>query len=187
MSHTILTKAKELSRKGKAQYCRPPCTNLFRSAAFDFANILDYLIKQVPIMRRSTVLSLPLQLVFLVEGIVTDIFLLYWFRLVFFVLSLTSFFWLSLMDHLHWQHLLAKPSVTATCDCNSLSRLGRRNTDRIISISLIWSTQVRKLILCRDIVVVIVINSANVNTAYLAGKAWAQTYKTLYGHNSQRS
>jgi hypothetical protein len=41
------------------------------------------------------------------------------------------------MDYLHWQHLLAKPSVTATLDhhkCTCLGHLGRRDTDRIISI-----------------------------------------------------
>ncbi len=39
-----------------------------------------------------------------------------------------------IMDHLHWQCLLAKPSVTATYDGTCLGHLGRRVTDRIISI-----------------------------------------------------
>jgi hypothetical protein len=46
------------------QYSWPPCTNLFRSAAFDIANIIYFFTKQATLMRRSTVLNLPLQLVF---------------------------------------------------------------------------------------------------------------------------
>jgi hypothetical protein len=33
---------KEPLLKGKAQYNRPPCTNWFRSAAFDIANIIHF-------------------------------------------------------------------------------------------------------------------------------------------------
>ncbi len=49
--------------KGMAQYSSPPCTNWFKSAAFDIANIIYFLTKQDTLMRWSTVLSLPLQLV----------------------------------------------------------------------------------------------------------------------------
>ncbi len=42
------------------------------------------------------------------------------------------------MDHLHWQHMLAKLAVTATSlDCTCLGHLGRRDTDGIISIDVI--------------------------------------------------
>ncbi len=41
-----------------------PCNNWFRSAAFDIANIIYFLAKRVTLMRRSTVLSLDLQLMF---------------------------------------------------------------------------------------------------------------------------
>jgi hypothetical protein len=37
-------------------------------------------------------------------------------------------------DCLHWRCLLTKPSVTVTLDCTCLGHLGRRDTDRIISI-----------------------------------------------------
>jgi len=37
---------------------------LFRAAAFDIANIIYFFSKQAALMRRPTVLSLPLQLVF---------------------------------------------------------------------------------------------------------------------------
>ena len=40
-----------------------------------------------------------------------------------------------LMDHLHWQCLLAKES--ATLDCTCIGHLGRRDTDRIISIYVV--------------------------------------------------
>ncbi len=36
---------KEYQLKGKAQYSWPPCTNWFRSAAFDNANIIYFLTK----------------------------------------------------------------------------------------------------------------------------------------------
>ncbi len=41
-----------------------PCTNKFKSFDFKIANITYFLTKQATLMRRSTVLSLPLQLVF---------------------------------------------------------------------------------------------------------------------------
>ncbi len=50
------------------------------------------------------------------------------------------------MDHFNWRRSLAKPSVKATCDCTCLGHLGRRDTDRIIYISLIRPRQVRKAI-----------------------------------------
>ncbi len=49
---------------GKAQYSWPPSPDKLRSAAFDNANIVYFFTKQATIMRRSTVLSLPLQIVF---------------------------------------------------------------------------------------------------------------------------
>ncbi len=49
---------------GKDQYGWPPWTNTFRSAAFDYAKNIYFFTKQATLMRRSTVLSLPVQLVF---------------------------------------------------------------------------------------------------------------------------
>jgi hypothetical protein len=46
------------------QYNRPPCTNLFRSPPFDIANIIYFFYKKAALMKRSIVLSLPLQLLF---------------------------------------------------------------------------------------------------------------------------
>ncbi len=37
-------------------------------------------------------------------------------------------------DHLHWQCLLATPSITATLDCTCLGHLGQCDKDRIICI-----------------------------------------------------
>jgi hypothetical protein len=42
-----------------------------------------------------------------------------------------------LMDHLHWRHLLAKLSATATRICTFLGYLGWHDTDRIISIYVV--------------------------------------------------
>ncbi len=50
---------RETLLKGKAQYSWPPCTNLFR-----LVFIIYFLTKQATLKRRSTVLSLPFQLVF---------------------------------------------------------------------------------------------------------------------------
>jgi hypothetical protein len=50
--------------KWKARYIRPPCTRYITSTSFDNANIIYFFTKQVSLMRRSTVLSLPTQLVF---------------------------------------------------------------------------------------------------------------------------
>jgi hypothetical protein len=50
------------------QYSLPPCTNKFRSAPSYIENI--FFIKQPTLMRRSTVLSLPPQLVFLGRGVI---------------------------------------------------------------------------------------------------------------------
>ncbi len=41
-----------------------------------------------------------------------------------------------LMDHLHWQRLLAKLQATVTPDCTCLGHLGRCDIDRIISNSV---------------------------------------------------
>ncbi len=50
--------------KGKAQCNRPHCNNLFRLATLGIRNITSFLTKQSTLMRRSTVLRLPLKLVF---------------------------------------------------------------------------------------------------------------------------
>jgi len=50
--------------KGKAKYSWPPCTKKFESAAFEIENIIYFLTKWASLMSRSTVLSLPPQLVF---------------------------------------------------------------------------------------------------------------------------
>jgi hypothetical protein len=52
--------------KGKAQYGRSPWTNLFRSAAFHSENIIFLCYETSYLKRRLTVLSLSVQLVFLV-------------------------------------------------------------------------------------------------------------------------
>jgi hypothetical protein len=56
--------ARELLLKVKTRNSWPPCTNYFRWAHFDIANIFYFNTKQAILMRRSTVLSRPLQLVF---------------------------------------------------------------------------------------------------------------------------
>jgi hypothetical protein len=53
----------EVSLRWKALYSWPPCTNLFKLACFYIENIMFLLYKQATLM-RSTVLSLPPQLVF---------------------------------------------------------------------------------------------------------------------------
>ncbi len=60
-----LSSSRDFITEGKAQYHWPPCSNLFRSVTFSIENS-DYLpfTKQATLMRRPTVLSLPLQLVF---------------------------------------------------------------------------------------------------------------------------
>ncbi len=55
---------REALLKWKAQYSWPPCTNQFRSTAFDHSNIIYFFTKQASSMRRSTVLSRPIHLVF---------------------------------------------------------------------------------------------------------------------------
>jgi hypothetical protein len=47
--------------KEKANYSRPPCTNLLNQLLLILQTLFT---KQANLMRRSTVLSLPLQLVF---------------------------------------------------------------------------------------------------------------------------
>ncbi len=48
----------------KAQYNSPPCSHQFRSAALDIPNIIYFYTKQATLMRRSTIVSLPLKSVF---------------------------------------------------------------------------------------------------------------------------
>jgi hypothetical protein len=55
---------REVLLKGKTQYSWPPCTSLFRWAPFKLKIMFMFLTKQATLMRRSTVQSLPLQLVF---------------------------------------------------------------------------------------------------------------------------
>jgi len=50
---------REVSLKGKAQYGWPPCTNKFRTAPFYIKSLSTFFAKQLALMRRSTVLSLP--------------------------------------------------------------------------------------------------------------------------------
>ncbi len=65
LANVRMERDKEPLLKGKAQYGWPPCTNQFRSVAFDIANIIYSFTKGVTVMRRSIVLSLlPFQLVF---------------------------------------------------------------------------------------------------------------------------
>ncbi len=64
-------------------------------------------------------------------------------------------------------------------DCTCLCHLGQRDTDRIISISLIWPRQARKVISCRDITGDIVLNSASVNMT----ESNAYIGKDLFGKN----
>ncbi len=61
---TFKGQTREASLKGKAQYSSPLCTNKFESAQIDIGNIIYLFIKQATLMRRSTILSLPLQSVF---------------------------------------------------------------------------------------------------------------------------
>jgi hypothetical protein len=55
---------REVLQKGKAQHSWPPCTYYLISAALDNASIIYYFTKQATLMRRWSVLSLPLQLAF---------------------------------------------------------------------------------------------------------------------------
>jgi hypothetical protein len=69
------------------------------------------------------------------------------------------------MDCLHWRHLLAKLLVTVTGDiiyCTCLVHLGRRDTDRIVSIGQGKSIEDD---IARDMVCNITLNIANVNMA----------------------
>jgi hypothetical protein len=72
------------------------------------------------------------------------------------------------MDRLHWQSLLARPSVTATCSnhcCTCLGHLGQHNTDRIISIYVVLpkvTKEARKQRRQYHITIMPVINFTNV-------------------------
>ncbi len=57
--------------KGMGQYSWPPCTNLFRSAPFRVKILFIFFTKQAQLIRRSTVPSLPPQLVF--PGLIIDL------------------------------------------------------------------------------------------------------------------
>jgi len=59
-----LVPSRESSQKRKTQYCSPPWNYMFRSAAFDVVNYIHFFTKRPNLLRRSTVLRLPLQLVF---------------------------------------------------------------------------------------------------------------------------
>jgi hypothetical protein len=64
----MMTLSREALLKGKARYKWPPCTNWFRSATFDVEKLFAFSTKQATLIRRSTVLSLPLLLVFPVHS-----------------------------------------------------------------------------------------------------------------------
>ncbi len=66
--HCLVDQDREVLLKGKAQYSWPPCTNQFRSQPFHIENISYFFTKQTTLMRRSIVLSLPLQLMFPDQG-----------------------------------------------------------------------------------------------------------------------
>jgi hypothetical protein len=59
-----ITVIREPLLKWKAQNNWPSCANRFRSAAFGSTNFIYFIKKQATLVRRSTILSLPLQLVF---------------------------------------------------------------------------------------------------------------------------
>ncbi len=59
------SRSREPLLKGKAQYSWPPYINLLRSAVFYWKYYLPFFTKQVTLVRRSTVLRIPLQLEFL--------------------------------------------------------------------------------------------------------------------------
>ncbi len=65
------------------------------------------------------------------------------------------------MEHLHWQHSLAKPSATATPHCTCLGQLGRCDTVRIVSIGQ------DKWIRHATSYTMFTLNIAIVNTAYI--------------------
>jgi hypothetical protein len=69
---------------------------------------------------------------------------------------------IQIMDHLHWQHLFAKPSPTVTRDCTCLGHLGQQDTDRIISIG--QGKYIRHYI-AGVIICNVALNFANVNLA----------------------
>ncbi len=64
VSNQGLASTREVLLKGKAQYSWPPCINQFRSAPFILKILLTSSTKQATLMGRSTVLSLPLMLVY---------------------------------------------------------------------------------------------------------------------------
>jgi hypothetical protein len=60
-SPTFFAITRESLLEGKDLYGRPPCTNLFRLTAFLSENMYLYFLQKTTIlMRRSTVVSLPL-------------------------------------------------------------------------------------------------------------------------------
>jgi hypothetical protein len=67
LNRKIDVQTREPLLKGKAKYSLPPCNSKFRSAPFLLKIVLVFFTKQRTLMRRSTVLSLPLQLVFFVH------------------------------------------------------------------------------------------------------------------------
>ncbi len=64
LSYKSTNISREPLSKAKAQYSWPSCIVQLRSVPFENANILYYFTKPSSLMRRSTVVSLPLQLVF---------------------------------------------------------------------------------------------------------------------------
>ncbi len=56
--------ARENLLKGKAEYNSPPCANSIRLPAFDIASITYFFTKKAIWMRKLTISSLPILLVF---------------------------------------------------------------------------------------------------------------------------
>jgi hypothetical protein len=62
--HSCKSLTRESLLKGTNQYSWPPCSSSFSLATFDTETLFFFISKQTILMRRSTVLSFPLQLVF---------------------------------------------------------------------------------------------------------------------------
>jgi len=80
----------------------------------------------------------------------------------------------------HWQCFKGKKPVIETQDshyCTWLGHLRQQDTNRIISIYHLWPRQVRKVISCHDIMGIIALNSATVNTSfYVTHLSWLFSY-----------
>ncbi len=70
----FISSTREVLLKGKAQYSWPPCTKWFNQLLFILQILFTFFTKQATLMRRSTVLSLPPQLVFPASAFITTHF-----------------------------------------------------------------------------------------------------------------